>query len=106
MTNKDRILNKLRKTNGDLAKYVLLTCAEVEYSREGENAHFKGNFFDTHEQVSKALERKLMAFENNPHLYNNDWAMHYQIIMHDPENNRYKRLNEGRIWRVPRNWFW
>ena len=103
--NRKAIMKKLKKASGENARYALCTGSEVEHTRDGENAQFKLKLLDSYEEVSCALDKAMVKFMNNPSTYFNDWAMHYFIIKYIPWEDRYKLINEGRIWRVPSTWY-
>ena len=103
--NRKTIMKKLKKTSGDYARYALLTASEAEYSRYGSDTRFKMKLLDSYEEVSCALDQAAIKFMSNPSFYLNDWAIRYLIIQYIPWEDRYKLINEGRIWRVPSAWY-
>lgn len=103
--NKKTIMKKLKKTSGDYARYALLTASEAEYSRYGSDTRFKMKLLDNYEEVSCALDKAAVRFMSSPSTYLNDWAIRYLIIQYIPWEDRYKLINEGRIWRVPSTWY-
>ena len=103
--NKKTIMKKLKKACGEYARYALLTASEAEYSRCGPDTRLKMKLLDSYEEVSYALDEAVIRFMNNPSIYLNDWAIRYLIIQYIPWEDCYKRINEGRIWRVPSTWY-
>ena len=103
--NKKTIMKKLKKASGENARYALLTVSETEYSRYGQDTRFKMKLLDSYEEVGCALDKVAIRFMSSPSIYLDDWAIHYQIIQYIPWEDRYKLINEGRIWRVPSTWY-